>query len=78
MQKKLGLIAQLLPKIGFKHFTAAYRGSPPPAVFHNQIKKNTAGKSASIVPHCSCIYCILYYFCSALQWVQNIVECPFS
>ena len=46
MQKKLGLIAQLLPKIGFKHFTAAYRGSPPPAVFHNQIKKNTAGKSA--------------------------------
>ena len=47
MPKKLGLIAQLLPKIGFKHFTAAYRGSPPPAVFHNQMKKNTAAKSAS-------------------------------
>ena len=48
MQKKLGLIAQLLPKIGFKHFTAAYRGvaTPPLAGFHNQIKKNTAGKSA--------------------------------
>ena len=43
MQKKLGLIAQLLPKIGFKHFTAAYRGSPPPAVFHNQIKKTQQG-----------------------------------
>ena len=39
----MGLIAQLLPKIGFKHFTAAYRGSPPPAVFHNQIKKTQQG-----------------------------------
>ena len=32
-------IAHFCPEWWFKHFTAAYRGSPPPAVFQNKYQK---------------------------------------
>ena len=32
-------IAHFCPEWWFKHFTPAYRGSPPPAVFQNKYQK---------------------------------------
>ena len=37
--KKMDQIAHFCPEWWFKHFTAAYRGSPPPAVFQNKYQK---------------------------------------
>ena len=37
--KKMDQIAHFCPEWWFKHFTPAYRGSPPPAVFQNKYQK---------------------------------------